>query len=186
MKEEKSVFTMPESIKKNGKKLPCLIQFQVNHHFVIAVYQGTISDFDIIVKYRQLINNKWTRVRTPKHIHWAVDILIKQNEEPEQTQKFIEFLLNYWEKVKPFRSENERKEFLDIEKLKSAVSEEAKNYNALAEKGEYSIKFLLLLAKLLMHQEKTNMENAYMFKNLLEQLKNSPDIFSVISTASFH
>ena len=58
-------------------------------------------------------------------------------------------------------------------------------YDELAEKGEYSIKFLLLLAKLLMHQEKTNYPGAYMFRRLLEQLKTSPDIFSVVSTATF-
>ena len=72
---------MANSITVGGKSLPLLIQFPVNDHFVIGIYQGTISKFDMIIKYRQLINEKWTRARTPKHIHWAVDILIKQNEK---------------------------------------------------------------------------------------------------------
>jgi len=41
-----------------------------------------------------------------------------------------------------------------------------------------------LLAKLLMIQEKTNLETAYMFKNLLEALRGKGDIFSVVSIAS--
>ena len=67
-----------------------------------------------------------------------------------------------------------------------AYLEEASNYEVLAGKGEYSVKFLLLLAKLLMVQEKTNRHDAYMFKRLLEQLKEHKNIFQIVSTATFH
>lgn len=178
--------SMPKVLKKKGKALDILVQFPVNAHFIIGIYQGTLSKFDMIIRYRQLINNKWTRVRTPKHIHWAVDILIKQNEKPKETKNFIEFLLNYWYTIQPINSKKEREKLLNVETLKKEVDKESFNYKNLANKGEYSIKFLLLLAKLLMYQEKTNNSQAYMFKKLLEQLKDSPDIFSVISTATHH
>jgi len=58
------------------------------------------------------------------------------------------------------------------------------HYKELSEKGEYSIKFLILLAKLLMMQEKTNLETAYMFKKLLKTLHDGGDIFSAVSTAT--
>ena len=163
-----------------------LVQFPVNDHFQIGIFQGKLSKFDILIKYKQLINGKWSDPQTPKHIHWAVDVLIKQHENPEATQKFLNFLLDYWNSVQPIRTNDERNKLLDVSILKSEVDKEAKNYEALAEKGEYSVKFLLLLAKLLMYQEKTNYPEAYMFKRLLEQLKDSPDIFSVVSTATFH
>jgi hypothetical protein len=57
-------------------------------------------------------------------------------------------------------------------------------YAALAQKGEYSVKFLILLAKLLMAQEKTNNNQAYMFRQLLEALKNHNNIFKIVSTAT--
>lgn len=63
---------MANSISKKRRKLPLLLQFPVNDHFVIGIYQGTISKFDMIIKYRQLINGKWQRSRTPKHIHWLL------------------------------------------------------------------------------------------------------------------
>lgn len=50
-----------------GRKL--IMQFPVNDHFQIGIFQGTISDYDILIKYKQLINGKWTQPRTPKHIH---------------------------------------------------------------------------------------------------------------------
>jgi len=175
---------MPDSISLNGKRLPLLTQFPVNDHFQIGVYQGTISKFDMIVRYKQLIDNKWTRARTPKHIHWAVDILIKQHEDPEATNRFLDFLLTHWNTVSPLLSEAERNKALDTETLLEQVNKEALNYPELAEKGEYSIKFLILLAKLLMLQEKTNYPDAYMFKALLEQLKAHKDIYQIVSTAT--
>ena len=174
--------SMPEIIKNSGKKL--LIQFPVNDHFIIGIYEGKLSEFDMIIKYRQLINNKWSRPRTPKHIHWAVDILIKQNEKPRETKKFIEFLLNYWNTIQPITSKKQREKLLNIKTLKTEVDKECTNYKSLVNRGEYSIKFLLLLAKLLMYQEKTNNHEAYMFKDLLKQLRDSSNIYSVVSKAT--
>lgn len=167
----------------NGSKL--ITQFPVNDHFQIGVFEGKLSPYDILIKYKQLINGKWTRPRTPKHIHWAVDILIKQNEMPEETSKFIDFLINYWNSVPSISSKEELDSLLNVEKLTEEVNQEASDYSELAKKGEYSIKFLLLLAKLLMFQEKTNRSDAYMFKMVLEKLKDSPDIFSIVSAATY-
>ena len=63
-----------------GGKTP-LAEFPVNGTFYVAIYQGSLSQYDVLIKYRQLENGKWSRIRTPKHIHWAVDILIKQHLE---------------------------------------------------------------------------------------------------------
>ena len=175
---------MPESISLNGKVLSLLTQFPVNDHFQIGIYQGTLSQFDMLIRYKQLINGDWTRARTPKHIHWAVDILIKQHEEPEATNRFLDFLLQYWNSVTPLLSEKERVELLEANRLLDEVNNEAVQYQELAKHGEYSIKFLILLAKLLMIQEKTNYHEAYMFKNLLEQLKAHKDLYKIISTAT--
>ena len=57
-------------------------------------------------------------------------------------------------------------------------------YKDISNFGEYRIEFLILLAKLLMIQEKTNMADAFMFRKLLEALKRGEDIFSIVSIAS--
>ncbi len=171
---------------KDGTVFPLLAQFPVNDHFQIAIYQGRLSRLDIIIKYKQLVDGDWTPPRMPKHIHWAVDILIKQHEEPEATQRFLDFLLEYWKSVTPLLSEEERARLLSTGTLLEQVDQEALQYPELAGKGEYSVKFLILLAKLLMVQEKTNRKDAYMFKKLLEDLKAHKDIFSVVRTATMH
>ena len=167
-----------------GGKAP-LAEFPVNGNFYVAIYQGSLSPFDVLIKYRQFEDGKWSRIRTPKHIHWAVDILIKQHMENNATERLIDSLIDLWDNtIQPIRSEEERARILDPATLLAEVNAEASNYNALAGKGEYSVKFLLLLARLLMIQEKTNYEEAFMFRNLLEQLREHKDIFKIVSTAT--
>ncbi len=170
--------------RKDGVEHLPLFVSEVNGRFIVAVYQGSLSKFDILIKYRQKIEGKWSRIRTPKHIHWAVDVLIKMHEDKSQTKQFLNFLIEIWNNTKPFKDDDEREKFLSIENLLEANKEEINRYEELGKKGEYSIKFLILLAKLLMAQEKTNLETAYMFKNLLDALRAGKDIFKIVSTAT--
>jgi hypothetical protein len=111
--------------------------------------------------------------------------LIKQHLENNATERLINFLIDLWDNtIQPIRSEEERAQFLDPTSLLTEVNAEASYYDVLAGKGEYSVKFLLLLARLLMVQEKTNNEAAFMFRNLLEQLREHKDIFKIVSTAT--
>jgi hypothetical protein len=164
--------------------IPLFVE-KVNGRYILAAYQGSISEFDILIKYRQLENSRWSAIRTPKHIHWAVDILIKLNEEPEKTKAFLDILLAKWEETNPIRNSVERIAALNIDSLLANFDAEFEQYQLLNDKGEYSLKFLIVLAKLLMLQEKTNREDAYMFKKLLSTLKNSNNtIYQTISTAT--
>ncbi|MEO2154451.1 MAG: hypothetical protein ABGW69_01450 [Nanoarchaeota archaeon] len=166
------------------KNFKLLKAFKVNGKYIIGIYQGTLSTYDILTKYRQKEDGEWSRIRTPKHTHWAVDILMKMQGEKNKTKEFLDFLLQRWNEIEPIKSEEERQNRLNIEYLIDNYKEEIKNYTPLNNKGEYSIKFLILLAELLMMQEKTNREDAYMFKNLLESLKEGKSIFKIISIAT--
>lgn len=161
--------------------------FPVNNKFILAVYKGKLSEFDLLLRYRQKDNSTqsgWSRIRTPKHIHWAVDVLIKMSQEKEKTKELLLFLINYWDnQIKPIKNLSEQSEALK-HKLLEEIVKESRFYSNLDEIGEYSIKFLLLMAKLLMIQEKTNYHDAYMFKNLLIALENGEDIFRIVSVAT--
>lgn len=167
-----------------GQKPLC--EIPINGSYILGIYKGTLSDFDILLRYRQKEGKRWSRIRTPKHIHWAVDMLIKQYSEPHETDLLLESLLYQWEQTVPLKSKEEQEHLLSPEKLLADVNDEAKQYNKLARKGEYSAKFLILIAKLLMIREKTNRHDAYMFKKLLEKLKEHKNIFEIVSTATYH
>lgn len=164
-----------------------LVVFPVNGNYLLAVYQGKLSKFDLLLKYRQKDSSTktgWSRIRTPKHIHWTIDIMIKMNSNPKKTKEFVNFLLDYWDrKVVPLKTSKDRNKLLTSDLLNQA-KDDASRYKELANQGEYSIKFLLLIAKLLMIQEKTNLNSAYMFKKLLKALKEGKDIFKIISIAT--
>jgi hypothetical protein len=169
-----------------SKGLNPLLTLPINEKYLLGVYQGSLSRFDLLLKYREKDETgKWSYIRTPKHIHWAVDILIKLSLDETNTKKFLDFLIDYWNNnAKSLKSEQERDNFLSADNLLEAVDIESRQYNELAGKGRYSIKFLILIAKILMVQEKTNLENAYMFKNLLDALKKGNDIFKIVSIAT--
>ena len=78
---------------KDGQAVVPMAIFEVNGSYIIGVYQGSLSEFDILIKYRQKLGERWSRIRTPKHIHWAVDVLIKLKEDKEKKQKILEFLI---------------------------------------------------------------------------------------------
>ena len=159
--------------------------YRISDSYIVAVYQGKLSEYDIILRYRQKDSNgKWSQIRTPKHIHWAVDMLIKLTHKEDLAKRFLDFFLRLWEDTKGFKTKEEREEFLREESLLKSVEQEAKNFEELSKHGEYSIKFLILLAKLLMKQEKTNREDAYMFRKLLETLKEHREIYKIVSIAT--
>ena len=172
--------------RKKGKEHIPLFVTLVNGSYIVAAYQGSLSKFDILIKYRQKEKDGWSRIRTPKHIHWAVDVLIKMHSNEETTKKFLSKLINIWDKTCAIKSKKKRDSVLSINKLLTSCKKEFKNYQVLSRSGEYSLNFLILLAKLLMLQEKTNYESAYMFKNLLDALKKGNDIFKIVSIATHH
>ncbi len=159
--------------------------FRVNDSIVLAVYKGSISPLDILIRYRQkLRDGRWSNIRTPKHIHWVVDILMKMQSYKELTEEFIDFFITVWHETTPLSSDRERSS-LDLGAILNLSEKEITKFSKLSHKGEYSVKFLILLAKLLMIQEKTNRADAYMFKKALDSLKEGKDLFRILATASF-
>ena len=156
---------------------------QINDSYIVAIYKGNKSSADILIRYRQKTGKRWSRIRTPKHVHWTVDMLIKLSHDRERAEQFIDKLQKIWESLEGLKPET--RDSLKLEELLSYDSEVISEFRELSKHGEYNVKFLLLLAKLLMIQEKTNYPNGKMFQQLLAKLKEERDIFSILQTATF-
>lgn len=166
--------------KSNGKELKSIVDLLFDNKYTIYVFQGNISENDIIVRYEE--NGK--RMRTPQHIHWAVDLLLKMQAEEKLTRAFVQEIKNEWNNCKPLKNND----FKTITSLVDNYIEETdiSKYESLNGYGEYSIEFLTVLMTLLMTQEKTNRNDAYMFGKVLDSLlKDELDIFSIMSAAGF-
>lgn len=154
---------------------------KIGENYIIGVYKGRLSDFDILIKYKEKQGNKWSRIRTPKHIHWAVDMLIKRYHNSDNTQRLIQFLIDEWDNLVGITNVHAQEAVLN-NIMAISIPDELKQLNY----GIYSIEFLFRLAFLLMIQEKTNRNDAYMFKNLLLALLEQNDLFKIISIATHH
>ena len=156
-----------------------IIEF-VFDEYIIYVFQGSLSQFDILIKYRK----DGTRIRTPKHIHWVVDILMKMQGNEDLTKSYLLAIQRCWNACAPLTNN-------DYQTLKQLIEGgeqdiEIANFTALNAFGEYDVEFLYVLMELLAVQEKTNREDAYMFGNIIEELlETDRDIFKIISTAGF-
>jgi len=168
----------------NRLKMRPISAIKLNDSYILAIYPGRKSEADIIIKYRQkLKDGRWSNIRTPKHIHWTVDLLIKLHSDNKLTKKFVDELMKVWEKIQPIKSREERDK-LKLEELLSYDKDTIERFKALSKYGEYNIKFLILLAQLLMLQEKTNYPKGKIFQTLLRKIKEGEDIFSILSTAT--
>ncbi len=164
-------------IEKSAKK--AIIEF-VFTDYVIYVFQGDLSQFDIVIKYKK----DGKRIRTPKHIHWVVDILMKMQGNEELANKYLLAIQNCWNTCVPLSNNN----FETLKKLIETGEKSIKieQYFPLNAFGEYDVEFLYVLMELLAVQEKTNRADAYMFGKIIEELlETDRDIFKIISSAGY-
>ena len=53
-------------------------EIKLHNNTIIGIFEGDggyIKENDIVIKYQE----QGKRLRTPKHIHWVIDLLIKKN-----------------------------------------------------------------------------------------------------------
>ena len=154
-------------------------------HYIIHVFQGSLSPHDILLKYKGPFSN---RIRTPKHVHWVVDLLLKKEHDATNTNIFLNKIQTIWHNSLPLTNNT----FNDINTLLTNLHT-AHNFQSsvvLDAYGEYPTEFLYALLSLLIVQEKTNATangtQAVMFGQILQGLAaNNLDIFKILSTAGF-
>lgn len=166
--------------KLNQKEKISIIDVDFENNYKIHVFSGEITKNDIRIMYSE----KGKRIRTPKHIHWVVDLLLKMQERNDLTREFIKELQNEWKQTKPLKKNDEKTLITLVEDC--IIITDVSKYQDLNMYGEYNVEFLVVLMNLLMTQEKTNDPNAFMFGKILDALLNEElDIFAIMSIAGF-
>jgi hypothetical protein len=134
---------------------------------------------DIVVKYRDR-HTKTLRPRTPKHIHWVIDLLVKREHNRALALEFMKYLLESYDKIQPFRDKQEQRRC----ELRFCGPTALERFRELDGYGDYSVEFLSCVMELLSIEEKTGFDTAFMFKSVLEAIAKEKDIFSVAATAT--
>lgn len=145
---------------------------------IFAGNRGHNPDHDILIKYQE----DGKRVRTPKHIHWVIDVLIKKEHNRELTLKFLKYLRDMYDRVEGFKSKEDRAKC----ELKETTHEKLKEFEELNKYGEYSVEFIGHLIELMIKMEK-NMppeKPARVFKELMDSMLKEDEIFVIVSKAT--
>lgn len=172
--------------KRNMSNWQLLALYPISSQLVIGVYQGTLSQCDLIVKYWKYdsTNNVWQYPCQPKHIHWVADMLIKSEFTPHDVNLLIQNLQYEWDNnVQGLSTIQDRTIFLDTKNMFRYMYIELSKYPNIQNRGEYPLDFIIILARLLMVQERTNNPQAYFFRKVLDYLGQN-DFYRTINQAT--
>jgi hypothetical protein len=168
--------------RQNRQSVTSILDIDFRNGLWIYVFPGRISQNDIWIKFRNF-NVPHSKIRTPKHIHWAVDILIKKSNNRNLTDAFLRDMLNRWSQITPLPNRQMRtiRRNLICSQRRRFIAK----YQPLNAAGFFTIEFLTHLIELLMLQEKTNNPQAYMFRNVVNELLSYTDLYKILSTAGY-
>ena len=164
-----------------GTKAESFKEIKLHDGTIIGVFEGNRGanpDHDILIKYQE----EGKRVRTPKHIHWVIDILIKKEHDKELTLKFLRYLRDMYDRVKGFESKEDRTKC----ELTETTHEKLEEFEELNNYGEFSVEFIGHLIELMIKMEK-NMppeKPARVFKELIDSMLKEDEIFVIASKAT--
>ncbi|MEW6617690.1 MAG: hypothetical protein AB1333_04740 [Patescibacteria group bacterium] len=155
-------------------------EFTLSDGTIIGVFQGDRGmekQVDIRICYKDKFTK--SKKRTPKHIHWVIDLLIKKEHDKELTLRFVKYLRDMYNRVKPFQNKAEQQRC----ELKETTKEKLKEFEPLNQYGEYTVEFIGHLIELMIIMEK-NHRQPFVFKDLLDAIINGKEIFVIVSKAT--
>jgi hypothetical protein len=167
--------------RKDGREHRAVKEIKLSDGTIIGVFEGSRGanpDHDILIKYQE----KGKRLRTPKHIHWVIDLLIKKEHKKELTLEFMNYLRDMYEKVDGFNSSEERSNF----EFKETTTAKLKPFEELNKYGEYKAEFIGHLIELMIKMEKNTPPEkpARVFRELMDALIQEKEIFVIVSKAT--
>lgn len=167
--------------KRKGQEHESIKEIELSDGTIIGIFAGSRGanpDNDILIKYKE----KGKRLRTPKHIHWVIDLLVKKEHNKELTLKFMGYLRSMYEKVEAFKNKEDRAKCL----LEETTKEKLKPFEELNRFGEYKVEFIGHLIELMIKMEKNTPPEkpARVFKELMDAMIQEKEIFVVVSKAT--
>jgi len=158
--------------------------FTLKDGYKVGMFQGDRGDrpdLDFIIKFLPPIQNG--RTRTPKNIHWVVDLLLKNEHYNNEISEVISFYCDFYESAIPFSTVEERNNYIPI-----TFVEISGRYPNLVHEGTYSLEYICLLIELFTLCEKQSPRDNKMFKTLLHTLldysEGRKDFYQVINASS--
>ena len=167
--------------KRKGIEHVAVKEIKLYDGTIIGVFEGSRGanpDHDILIKYQE----RGKRLRTPKHIHWVIDLLIKKEHNRVLTLEFMKYLRSMYDRVGAFKSREDRHNC----ELTETTTEKLRPFEELNNYGEYKVDFIGHLIELMIKMEKNTPPEkpARVFKELMDAMIQEKEIFVIVSRAT--
>jgi hypothetical protein len=170
--------------RKDGKEHESISVFTTSDGTLIGIFQGTKGDnpdLDFIVKF--LAPGRKQRLRTPKNVHWVVDLLIRGNSDRDQAAALVDALIQCYEKAEPFATIEERAGYAPEEARRIA-----EKFAHLKDDGLLPVEFVSMVIELFSICEKASPREKKMFRELLGTVKGyfegTKDYYQVLNASA--
>ncbi len=157
--------------------------FTLEDGFIVGLFQGNRGDrpdLDFIIKFLQPGEKR--KLRTPDHIHWVVDLLLKMEKHKKEVCEIIHYYNDFYNNAKPFQSIKERNNY---EPFTPGLLK--KKYPQLKHEGTYSLEYVAYLIELFTICEKITPRDKKMFHGLLKSLaeycEGKKDFYQVMNAS---
>jgi hypothetical protein len=100
---------------------PSISVYTMSDDTLLGVFQGNRGDnpeLDFVLRF--LSPGDRARLRTPKNVHWVVDLLIRGKHKHDEAKALVDALIGCYEHSKPFTSKRARLNFVPAEAQKIA------------------------------------------------------------------
>lgn len=175
-----------EKVGRSNSKPIAEIKFDYASIYVLEGSKGKNPDLDLFIKYSDSKNKKGEpRYVGPKHVHWAMDFVIKKEHCSSKLCKFVKILIK---KYHQFEKNNPLKE-RSFEQIKSLIEnnifEKHDVFLSLDKYGRYKTEFIYYLLILIAVNELNSTDNHYMFIGTLNTIiDKEKDFTEVIDIAT--
>lgn len=85
---------------KNNNTEKSIMDIKIDETYTVYVFKGSLSKNDIVIKY----SKAGKRMRTPKNIHWVIDVLLKEQKNHNDVITFIECMQKMWDNIQGLSS----------------------------------------------------------------------------------
>lgn len=163
---------------------PSITVFTMSDGTLLGIFQGDRGDnpeLDFVLRF--LSSGARSRLRTPKNIHWVVDLLIRGKHKHDEAKALVEALIDCYENSKRFTSVRARSNFVP-----QAAQRIARKFAHLDEEGLMPVDFVAHLVELFSICEKASPRDRKMFRDLLDILRRyfegTKDYYQVLNATA--
>jgi hypothetical protein len=137
-------YFVANTLKQRSPKRDAINTYKTSDNILIGMFQGKKGDFpkiEFIV--RVLKPGEDERPFPPEHNLWVVDLMMKIFEYRDEVREILEYYIDFYEKVEPFKTPQERIGY----RLKT-LDYIKKNFSKINQKNTLSIEYVAIMIEL--------------------------------------